>query len=287
MNSRVVSFAGSAIAVEWTGDLPARLVAFLFGRTPENQADHARITFCLSPGETVDELHLSTGDPAEERSGPPGEITLYLMERATYHLADLSRGGPLFHAACLSHAGKAILLPGSSGSGKSSLALWLASLGFQYWSDELAYIPDGGLECQGFPRPVHLKPPAQVFFPGLLENNSQPPDGALRTLTVGSTGWLISPQRLGEAPRKETCSLHCLVFPHYHFEAGFQLERLSRASTAVALARVLVNARNLPGNGFPELLRLARAIPAYQMTYGSFAQIDQSFLALTSSPVQV
>jgi hypothetical protein len=36
----------------------------------------------------------------------------------------------------------------------------------------------------------------------------------------------------------------------------------------------LINARNLEEHGFPEVARLARLIPAYELTYGAFEQIE-------------
>jgi hypothetical protein len=35
----------------------------------------------------------------------------------------------------------------------------------------------------------------------------------------------------------------------------------------------LINARNLPEHGFAQVARLARKVPAYRMTYSSFAQL--------------
>jgi hypothetical protein len=272
MNSRVVSFANSAIAIQWIGETAACLVNFLFGAVPENKAVDPHLTFQISPGEAKDELHLSTGDPTEECRGLPGQITLQLMERVTYHLADRSQGGVLFHAAGLCKEGNAIVFPGSSGSGKSSLALWLAAQGYRYLSDELVFVPSGGLECQGLRRPVHLKPPAHILFTNQLKNKAM----ALGDSNTGPTGWLLPPHLISEPSPETSCQIQCLIFPHYHPRATFEFERLTRASAAVALTGVLVNARNLPDNGFPELLRLARAIPTYQLTYSSFEQIGET-----------
>jgi hypothetical protein len=36
----------------------------------------------------------------------------------------------------------------------------------------------------------------------------------------------------------------------------------------------LINARNLPDHGFPEITRLARSVPAYKMTYANFVQVE-------------
>jgi hypothetical protein len=41
-----------------------------------------------------------------------------------------------------------------------------------------------------------------------------------------------------------------------------------------------VNAHNLPDNGFPELLRLARALPAWELSYPDFEQVPSALNAV-------
>jgi hypothetical protein len=62
-----------------------------------------------------------------------------------------------------------------------------------------------------------------------------------------------------------------------------ELRPLSQAQAGLALMECLVNARNLPGHGFSEIVRLARAARAYQMSYADFAQIDDWIERLLAS----
>jgi len=65
--------------------------------------------------------------------------------------------GPLFiHAGAVSWRGKALLLPGKSGSGKSELVAALLHLGADYLSDEFALLDRDG-NVQAFPRPLALR----------------------------------------------------------------------------------------------------------------------------------
>jgi hypothetical protein len=54
-------------------------------------------------------------------------------------------------------------------------------------------------------------------------------------------------------------------------------EKLSPARSAFELAGCLTNARNLEQHGFPEILRLARALPAWRVTYGSIVDLQEFF----------
>jgi hypothetical protein len=47
---------------------------------------------------------------------------------------------------------------------------------------------------------------------------------------------------------------------------------------------VLVNARNLPRHGVPEIIRLASSTPAYRLHYSGFDQIGELEEHLASAP---
>jgi hypothetical protein len=268
MNRRILAFANHALALEWDNGCGEQLVRFLFAAVPEGSAEQTVVTLHLA-GVGQDRISVRLSGAQEQgRSGEMGEMALYLMERACYFLADGSRGGALFHAACLCRDGKALLLPGSSGSGKTMLAAWLALNGWQFCTDELTFIPAGRSECQALVRPLHLKRHAEQLFPGLVEKGA---------LAVGS-GWLVPPQAmplaLGEV-HGEPPVLQQIIFPHYQAEAAGEMQPLTRASTATLLTGLLINARNLPENGFPEVLRLARSIPAFRLVYSDFEQLPR------------
>jgi hypothetical protein len=265
VNRRILAFANHALAIEWEDRCSQELVRFLFAAIPESPAEKAVVTFHLtSVGQGQISVRLS-GAPEKGGSGAMGEMAVYLMERACYYLADGSSGGVVFHAACLCRDGKALLLPGSSGSGKTMLAAWLALYGWQFYTDELTFIPAGILECQALTRPLHLKRQVEKFFPGLVKKGA---------LAVGS-GWLVPPQAFGEIQVGESPVLERIIFPHYQAEASGELQPLTRASTATLLTGLLINARNLPENGFPEVLRLARSVPAFRLVYSDFEQLHR------------
>ena len=48
------------------------------------------------------------------------------------------------------------------------------------------------------------------------------------------------------------------------------MQPLTPAQAGLRLMQCLINARNLPEHGFPEIARLSRRVPAYRMTYASF-----------------
>ena len=81
------------------------------------------------------------------------------MEEVTKALITQLDAGVVLHAAAVGHKGIAILIPGATGSGKSSLAAWLLANGFDYLTDEIAILTDAGT-ILGLPRALVIKPGA-------------------------------------------------------------------------------------------------------------------------------
>ena len=270
MKQATLYFAGSAVGLAWQGQPAERLVEFLFGQSlkaqpanPADRPDPAIIFDLTSPEPGSDELLLVTNQ-GEKRAGKARDLAYYFIERVTYFLADGSQGGALVHAACLAKNGRAVLLPGTSGSGKSTLALWLSQQGYDYLSDELVYIPTAGLEARGLPRPVHLKKMSIALFPEPASERAMPASpGAL-----GASSLMVQPETF--IPQAQ---LAAILFPHYDKDASLALVKMSGAHSVLNLTSTLVNARNLPENGFPELFRLARELPVYSLTYSNFDKL--------------
>jgi hypothetical protein len=83
----------------------------------------------------------------------------------------LARSSPdvALHAACLIAGGKSLLVSGRPGAGKTTLALHLLDLGFEYGGDDIVLIaPDG--RAEGVPFPPGLKRGAWAMITKLRGN---------------------------------------------------------------------------------------------------------------------
>jgi hypothetical protein len=90
---------------------------------------------------------------------------------AELHVAEHAHGLVVIHAGVVAVDGSAILLPGRSLSGKSTLTAALVRAGATYYSDEYALLaPDG--RVLPYPRPIALRPtattPARRIVPTAL-----------------------------------------------------------------------------------------------------------------------
>ncbi len=270
MPQRLLSFAGSAVMVEYEGPQPEKIVNFLYDEVAGSGDIAPHTTFRLVENAGAgcqlmqDGMVLYEGDSAAAAD--------ILLGKSCYHLADRSRDGLLFHAGGLGRQGRGLLLPGTMGAGKTTLTTWLLGRGFDYLTDELVFIPHGTTTMQPFPRPLNLKRPARPVFNNQLDFETPSP----HILSAAATD-LIHPTLFNPRTRLSEPPLRLIIFPNYRPEANFEVRELSGAQAGLALMQCLINARNLPDHGFPEITRLARSTPAYKMTYSDFAQLEPQF----------
>ena len=103
----------------------------------------------------------------------------WLQFRAQHYVATVAEHFVFVHAGVVAWQGKAILLPGKSFSGKSTLTMALVDAGATYYSDEYAVLNAQGL-VHPFSRMPRLRPDVQP-----PRMNSVPVASALPPLAVG------------------------------------------------------------------------------------------------------
>jgi hypothetical protein len=277
---RIVSFAGTAVAIGHAGSRAARLVEFLYSHTLGAASDPYSVSYDLVSHEDDpiedDPIFSLYRDGVEIYRGDcQATVAELLLGDTCHHLAKHSRGGLLFHAAALAWRGQGLLMPGAIGAGKTTLAAYLAAGGLDYLTDEIVFIPHGETIVEAFTRPLNVKAPARPVLQHYVDFQA-----SAEPILCNAQACLISPRLFGLPGVPEETSLKLVVFPTYHPEARPALHPLSKAQAGMALMQCLVNARNLSQHGFSEITRLARSIPAYEMPFNSLDQVKDRILAL-------
>jgi hypothetical protein len=270
METRLITYAGNTLAIEYSGDLLARIVDFLYQHIPAEEDTPPRLTYRLLSEEGTERLALYRDDTVLYSGESEAVLAELLLSDTCHHLAAHSRGGLLFHAAGLAWAGQGLLLPGGIGGGKSTLAAWLVTKGWDYLTDELVFVPEGTEAMQTFTRPLNLKNPARAVLQDQFDFKTNAPH-----ILSGPHSFLVPPTLLKPTNRLSQPPLSLIIFPHYLPGSDFSLRPLSKAQAGLELMQCLVNARNLPEHGFPEVTRLARQVPAYKMSYAHFDQLGE------------
>ena len=193
------------------------------------------------------------GGPVLQGTG--GAAFLSMLEQDL--TVELQRRRPdllFFHAACLHRQGRACLLVGDSGVGKSTTAWALLHHGFDYLSDELAPIDLPSLHVHPYPRALCLKK---------VPSGYPPPPGAV---DLGATTH-IPPPALPRAPVYEPKPLSAIfLLSRTHVSDVPDIHPLAPAEAA---ARLYVQALNLlaHGNrGLDAVMDVATRVPCFALT---------------------
>jgi hypothetical protein len=193
------------------------------------------------------------------------ELPAFLMDEVVRGLiVDLNTAVAL-HAGAVARNGKAILVPGATGSGKSSLIAWLIDRAFDYLTDEITLLLNAGANILGLPRAMVIKSGADKSVMQLSAFAGAAPISSAAQLILGAPG---------AVPKRGPISCGLIVFPQFSEGAELRIEPLSTAAAAVRLIGCNLNARNLPDGGFAAISRLARSAPAVTLVYGGYEQLE-------------
>jgi hypothetical protein len=197
---------------------------------------------------------LHRADRESAVAADAGEFLILLETELSIELQKRRADLLFLHAAALEHAGRAVLLVGASGAGKSTAAWGLTHEGFGYLSDELAPLDPETLEVAPYPRALCLKadppaghplPPSTLRtpwtlhvppgeLPGGVAGGPIPVDAIFFVDHRAGSAWpSVEPVTKGEAAAR--LMAHALN-PLAHRDAG--LDAVSRIASAVTAFRL-------------------------------------------------
>ncbi len=135
-------------------DLLARMAALAPpGATPCSRAHAARFAL-LRDGAVGYRIISPAGD---ESTSVDLELALGILDTAIESYLATNAGGFVFvHAGAVAHRGRAIVIPGPSFSGKTTLVRALVEAGAVYYSDEYAALDERGL-VHAYARPLAIR----------------------------------------------------------------------------------------------------------------------------------
>ena len=281
MKTHRLCFAGTILAIASEGEGPDRIIDFLFSDIPRTDLDPPHVTFRLIEEDETGEFRLYRENELERRTQSQTAMIAYLLDRTVYHLANHSRTGLVFHGAALAWKGRGILLPGRSGSGKTTLAAWLLTHGFDYLTDEMTFIPLDTTQLQGLARPLNVKKGSQGVLKEMLDADVLP-----KEMVSDGTRTIAPPRAFGPCQVLHSVPLQLMLFPRFSLQEDFEFNEQSKGENALHLMECLINARNLPGHGFSEVVRLARTIPAYSAKYGRIDQVGDAIIKTMNTIVE-
>ena len=278
MGKQIVSFAGQSIAIDFDHADAGQLVHFLFCDLKRNHSVAPAITLRIRRAKGGNGMSLYNGSQRLYHGDSRHALAENLMNETIYHLIRENKAGHMLHAAALSFNGKGVLMPGQSGSGKSTLAAWLTHHSLNYLTDELVFLSDTSHRIAPFTRPICLKEAGVVPLMEQIHIDRQ------KTL-AGAGRMMISHRLINSDPLLSEPRPHVILFPHFQAGGDIKLTRLSVAQSGLRLMGCHVNARNLSGHGFGEMVKLARNAKSFSVTYNGFDGLLEALAPIISEMV--
>jgi hypothetical protein len=166
------------------------------------------------------------------------------------------------HAGAVSWRGAGVVLPGTTGSGKTTLVTGLIRAGFSYLSDEAALIDPQTRRLQPFQKSLTLRPESLRLLPELTERLA--PEFAWNTR--------IRYDLPVEAVRSNAvggpCKVRYVITPRFVRGSKSRLAPVSRAETLVNLSENAFNLRHFARRGLAALADVVRGAECFQMQVG-------------------
>ena len=155
-------YGARVVVVDGTGsDLLVRLAAFLPGQACVDDPAASDVRYELSTQSPDDSADGRVWTVARNgalgfRAPTPDAVLRWLRSDLDHQVATHAREGLFVHAGAVGWRGHAILVPGRSMTGKSTLVAELVRHGAVYYSDEYAVIDDRG-RVHPYTRPLSLR----------------------------------------------------------------------------------------------------------------------------------
>jgi len=279
MTQRNVCLGGHAVQIESHDKAVDAILGFMFDDIPAQGFDQVEARFVIQPVVDKDQhWEVLKDDSQLFEKNSLTDTANFLMGEVVYHLIENNRDFMAVHAALLSNDQGGILVPGESGNGKSSLAIWMTLNGYHYHTDELVLIKSGSLETRVFTRPFNIKSHGRNAIDQILNLDSlQPPieQGDFITMIPHRA---LNPQFIPDSP-----PVSRILFPKYEKDGDNTLTPLTAAAAGIELMKTHVIARNLPGHGFSQLLDIVKSVPAYKLNYNHFDALPELLKGLHQS----
>lgn len=186
----------------------------------------------------------------------------YLEWRITTRILQNLKQFIQIHAAGVERGGKALLLVGPSGSGKSSLALCLLRRGWKCMSDEVVLLDAGCGSVLPFPRSFHADFSAMKIFHDLVAKQG---DTAFRD----SSGKMrLDPSFALEDWVAEPSPPGWIVFPDYQPGHSGEIEPVGETEALSLMLSQAINLAEHGKRGLDALMELVRSLQCFRLTTG-------------------
>lgn len=201
-------------------------------------------------------------------------VRYHFLDPAVYMMIDALHLFPM-HAACVARDGRAVVLCGDSGAGKTSLSYACARRGWTFLSDDATHIVRGRPDraVVGRPYRIRFRESARQIFPELKQFvPERRPNGKFDIEVETST--LRIPTAL------ESNASHLVFLNHQPGGGQAKIKPFSHAEAARRLQSLVIHGDEMVRNAQHETLMEFLKLPIISMTYSDFDSADSTLRKL-------
>jgi hypothetical protein len=224
------------------------------GATP-GDPDAVQARFLLAADGTV----VVDGEPGD-RPRAPAEGAARLDSAIRLRLGRLATDYVFVHAGVVAHRDRAIVLPGRTLTGKTTLVAALVAAGAEYGSDEFAVLSADGL-VHPYPKPLSLRRGPRWSAGSRVQDD-------------------VAVESLGGRAVSRPLPLGLVVVTRYKWHATWAPVRRTPAAGAMALFENAVPARERPAQSLAVVTRATESALVLEGPRGEAAQVAESLLEI-------
>jgi hypothetical protein len=186
-----------------------------------------------------------------------------LMDEIINSCHELVSDYVLLHSAAVVKNGRAILLPGRAGRGKTTLTMGLINHGYRHLTDEVGAIHHKSIEVVPYQRPLCMldwsRPMRGEVGKAFKSYRYRADDAA------GSKWQYIVPQDGAAIPKDSSWKVDWIIFPRYTPNGKNELKPISTGRATLALMHRCFNEKLFPDGGLRICAELARRARCYTL----------------------
>ena len=205
-----------------------------------------------------------------------------LMREVAEAVCGPDRVASVFHAGCIARNGKALLICGESGHGKSTLTFGLVAAGCSYLGDDHIPLHRDGLRVISFPTSAGAKPGSW----GLPEIQALQNRYGLTPRTPREGVRYIPLQDTNAMPLGAAVPVQAIVIPNYHPDADAALMEITPEHALIQILKAGSRPSESHRGNLAPLAKLLNHVPTYELRFSHSDQSVPACLSLLQSPLR-